>query len=145
MRGALLHVLGDILGSIVALVTGIVLLFVDWYWLDPVLSLVICVLIGVSAVRLLREAVHQLMDGVPLHMNIGDVRAFLQQIEGVESVEHVHVWRIHGQRIGLTAHVRLASMSDWPNVLHATERGLEERFGIGHVTLQPEAGIQKTT
>ncbi len=140
VRGALLHVLGDILGSIVALATGIVLLFTDWYWLDPVLSLVICVLIGVSALRLLREAVHQLMDGVPLDLSLDEVEDFLGRLPGVEHAHHIHVWRIHGGMIGLTAHLVVADPSRWAAIVHAAQTGLEERFNIRHATLQPSFG-----
>lgn len=144
VRGALLHVLGDILGSIVALATGIVLLFTDGYWLDPVLSLVICVLIGVSALRLLREALHQLMDGVPLGLSLDEVEQFLGQIPGVEQVHHVHVWRIHGTVIGLTAHLVVTDPGRWEAIVHAAREGLEERFNIRHATLQPTFGSTPT-
>ena len=140
VRGALLHVLGDILGSIVALVTGIVLLFTDWFWLDPALSLVICVLIGYSALRLLREAVHQLMDGVPLDLNLDEVEQFLGQLPGVEHAHHLHVWRIHGSVIGLTAHLVVNDPARWEAIVHAAREGLEEHFDIRHATLQPSFG-----
>lgn len=140
VRGALLHVMGDILGSIAALTTGIVLLFTDWYWLDPVLSLVICVLIGFSALHLLREAVHQLMDGVPLDLSLDEVGAFLGRIEGVEHAHHIHVWRIHGNMIGLTAHLVVNDPSRWETIVHAAREGLEERFNIRHATLEPSFG-----
>lgn len=142
VRGALLHVLGDLFGSIVALATGIVLLFTDWYWLDPVLSLVICVLIGISALRLLREAVHQLMDGVPLDLSLDEVEDFLNQLPGVEHAHHIHVWRIHGGMIGLTAHLVVPDPSRWPLIVHAAQTGLEERFNIRHATLQPSFGAE---
>ena len=140
VRGALLHVMGDILGSIVALTTGVVLLFVDWYWLDPVLSLLICGLIGYSALGLLREAVHQLLDGVPLDLDLEAVRAALNTLEGVEQARHVHVWRIHGQTIGLTAELDLAQPGDWSRILHSAQDMLHQRFHIDHATLQPNFG-----
>lgn len=140
VRGALLHVIGDILGSIVALVTGVVLLFVNWYWLDPMLSLLICGLIGFSALRLLREAVHQLLDGVPLELDLEAVRAALNTLEGVEQARHVHVWRIHGKTIGLTAELDLAQPGDWSRVLHSAQDLLRARFHIDHATLQPNFG-----
>jgi cobalt-zinc-cadmium efflux system protein len=140
VRGALLHVMGDILGSIVALVTGVVLLFADWYWLDPVLSLLICGLIGFSALGLLREAVHQLLDGVPLDLDLEAVRTALNAIEGVEQARHVHIWRIHGQIIGLTAELAVREASDWERILHSAQDMMHERFHIDHATLQPSFG-----
>lgn len=140
VRGALLHVLGDILGSIVALATGIVLLFTDWFWLDPLLSLVICVLIGLSALRLLREAVHQLMDGVPLDIDLAEVEDFLAHLEGVERAHHIHVWRIHGGTIGLTAQLVVDDPAHWESILCAARAGLKTRFDIPHATLEPSFG-----
>lgn len=140
VRGALLHVMGDILGSIVALVTGVVLLFADWYWLDPALSLLICVLIGYSALNLLREAMHQLLDGVPLELDAEAVRLALAEIAGIEQAEHVHIWRIQGNTIGLTAELGVRDASEWAHVLHAAQDMLHERFHIDHATLQPSFG-----
>ena len=137
VRGALLHVIGDILGSIVALVTGLVLLFVDWYWLDPLLTLVICGLIGFAAINLLREAAHQLMDGVPLELDLDEIRHALDEIEGVERSHHLHVWRIQGRTIGLTAELELRDAQDWSQVLSAAQHMLHQRFNIDHATLQP--------
>ncbi|MEW6765681.1 MAG: cation diffusion facilitator family transporter [Pseudomonadota bacterium] len=144
VKGALLHVMGDILGSIAALTTGIVLLFTDWYWLDPALSLLICVLIGFSALHLLREAVHQLMDGVPLDLHLDAVEAFLAQLEGVEQARHVHVWRIHGNVIGLTAHLVVTDPAQWNCIVEHAHDGLEGRFNIRHATLQPTFGCTPT-
>ncbi|MEW5973137.1 MAG: hypothetical protein AB1713_05205 [Pseudomonadota bacterium] len=104
------------------------------------LSLVICVLIGVSALRLLREAVHQLMDGVPLDLSLDEVEAFLGRLPGVEHAHHVHVWRIHGGMIGLTAHLVVNDPGRWEAIVHAAREGLEERFNIRHATLQPSFG-----
>jgi cobalt-zinc-cadmium efflux system protein len=140
VRGALLHVMGDIFGSIVALTTGVVLLFANWYWLDPVLSLLICGLIGFSAISLLREAVHQLMDGVPGELDLELIRSTLSEIEGVEHAHHVHVWRIQGQSIGLTAELQLHDAQGWSQVLHTAQDVLRERFNINHATLQPSFG-----
>ncbi len=140
VRGALLHVMGDILGSIVALVTGVVLLFADWYWLDPVLSLLICGLIGFSALRLLREAVHQLLDGVPLDLDLEMVREELNALDGIEQTRHVHVWRINSKIIGLTAELVVREARDWERVLHSAQDMLHERFHIDHATLQPSFG-----
>lgn len=141
VRGALLHVIGDILGSIVALVTGVVLLFADWYWLDPALSLLICGLIGYSAFNLLREATHQLLDGVPLELDTEAVRLALLEIAGIEKAAHVHIWRIQGHTIGLTAELGVLHANDWAHVLHAAQDMLHERFHIDHATLQPRFGV----
>jgi len=141
VRGALLHVIGDILGSIVALVTGVVLLFADWYWLDPALSLLICGLIGYSAFNLLREATHQLLDGVPLELDTEAVRLALMEIAGIERVVHIHIWRIQGHTIGLTAELSVLHADDWAQVLHNAQDMLHERFHIEHATLQPSFGV----
>ncbi|MEW5837710.1 MAG: cation diffusion facilitator family transporter [Pseudomonadota bacterium] len=137
VRGALLHVMSDILGSIVALITGVALLFTDWYWLDPLLSLLLCALIAFTAFGLLRDAAHQLLDGVPRELDMDEVRNALDAIDGVNRAYHLHVWRIQGDNIAMTAELELTDARDWTRVLSEAQHILHERFDIGHATLQP--------
>ena len=139
-RGALLHVMGDLLGSIAALVAGAVIWFTGWTPIDPLLSLFICALILVSSLRLFREALHALMEGTPLHLSLEDIGRAIAAVEHVRSVHDLHVWTLSSDRIALSAHLVLDDMGDWNGVLSAVSRMLAERYGIAHVTLQPEAG-----
>lgn len=138
VRAALLHVLGDTLGSVAALAAGAVIYFTGWLPIDPLLSLFVAVLILVSAVRLLREALHVLMEGVPFNLNLAEVGQALAQIPGVASVHDLHIWTLASGRVALSAHLEIHAMQGWPSILHAARQLLAARFDIDHVTLQPE-------
>lgn len=137
-RTALLHVMGDMLGSFAALLAGAVIYFSGWMPIDPLLSLFVSALILYSAVDLLREALHVLMEGVPLHLRLEKVGQAMARMEGVRSVHDLHIWTLSSGRVALSAHVELGEMGIWPEVLAATRTMLHEEFAIDHVTLQPE-------
>ena len=137
-RAALLHVLGDLLGSVAALAAGAVIYFTGWMPIDPILSLFISALILISTVKLLREVVHVLMEGVPAHLEIGEVTDALTAIPRVQEIHSVHIWALSSQVSALSAHVVLKDMQTWHEVLPDLRRMLHERFSIDHVTLQPE-------
>jgi cobalt-zinc-cadmium efflux system protein len=138
-RAAALHVLGDTLGSIGALTSGLVIALTGWTPADPIAALFICVLIAVSSLRLLREAVHALMEGVPLKLSVDAVGMEIARQEGVASVHDLHIWTLSGSRIALSAHVVVRDLAAWDRTLHALQHLMHERFGIEHVTLQPES------
>lgn len=139
-RGALLHVLGDLLGSVAALVAGAVVVWTGWTPIDPLLSLLICVLILASSLRLLREVLRALLEGVPAHLSLEQVGQALAGVPGVRSVHDLHVWTLSSNRIALSAHLVIESLEHWPEVL-AEARHVLLHQGIGHVTLQPEAAV----
>lgn len=141
-RGALLHVLGDLLGSMAALLSGIVIWSTGWLPIDPLLSLAICVLILVSSLRLLREALHALMEGVPFDLSLNDIGAAMAGITGVRSVHDLHIWTLSSKRIALSAHLVIDDLGQWDRVLHDVAHMLDERFHIEHVTLQPETIVR---
>ena len=141
-RAARLHVLGDALGSIAALASGVLIAVGGWTTVDPIASLAICVLIGASALRLLRESLHALMEGVPRGLSVEAIGAEMASVEGVLSVHDLHVWTLSGSRAALSAHVMVKSLQQWEKVLHDLQRRLHEKFGIDHVTLQPETGTR---
>jgi cobalt-zinc-cadmium efflux system protein len=142
VRAALLHVIGDLLGSVAALVSGIVIVATGWTPIDPLLSLLIVALILVSAVRVLREAVHALMEGVPLYLDVDQIGRTLASQEGIHSVHDLHVWSLSAERTALSAHLVVADLANWESVLPAARTLLAKRFGIEHVTLQPECLVQ---
>lgn len=138
-RAALLHVLGDALGSVAAITAGVVIVATGWTPIDPLLSLLVAALILVSALRLLREAVHVLMEGVPLHVRLDAVGRDLAMLDGVRRVHDLHVWTLSSGSIALSAHLEIRNLADWPDILAAARHALDARHGIHHVTLQPEA------
>jgi len=137
VRGAFLHVLGDILGSVAAIAAGIVVWLTGWTPIDPLLSLLIGGLVLAASLRLLRDALHGLMDGVPFHLDLADFGRELAAVPGVIEVHDLHVWALSGQRLALTAHVRMDDLSGWPVVLADLQREAAEH-GIDHTTFQPE-------
>lgn len=138
MRGALIHVIGDLVSSVAALIAGAVIWATGWLTIDPILSLVIAVLILVTTLRLLRDTLHVLMEGVPRAVDFEEIGGALAAIRGVAVVHDLHVWSIGSERAALSAHLEIDRLDDWPTILHAARRLLRERFGIEHVTLQPE-------
>lgn len=137
-RAALLHVMGDLLGSVAALAAGVVIHFTGWTPIDPLLSMLICGLILAATLRLLRQATHTLLDGVPPQLSLTEIGTAMAGVEGVRSVHDLHVWSLDSRETALSAHIVLLRGEDWPEALAQLKALLSERFGIGHVTLQPE-------
>ncbi len=137
-RAAMLHVLGDLLGSVAALAAGAVIYYTGWLPIDPILSVFICVLLLASTINLLREAIHVLMEGTPHNIDTDAVESAMQGVAGVASVHDIHIWTLASGVVALTAHVQLLDLHGWMNVLPRMREMLDESFGINHVTLQPE-------
>ena len=137
-RAALLHVLGDLLGSVAALISGVVIAFTGWTPIDPLLSLGIGALIVVSSLRLLREALHGLMEGTPFNLAPEEVGRALATVPGVASVHDLHIWAVKAEQPLLSAHLVVHDIARWESVLEASHALLAERFEIRHATLQPE-------
>lgn len=141
-RAAMLHLVGDALGSAAALVAGLVIAFTGWLRVDVVASVAIGLLIATSAARLVRESLHALMEGVPLGLSVESIGNEMAGVDGVISVHDLHVWTLSGSRTALSAHVVVANLPQWDLTLGALQRRLHEKFGIDHVTLQPESGTR---
>lgn len=137
-RAAVLHAVGDLLGSIAAMISGGVIYFSGWLPIDPLLTIVIAVLILYSTVMLLREALNVLMEGVPYGLELEVVGRQMASVGGVVSVHDLHVWTLSSGILALSAHVVVQDLREWDRLLPITRSMLMDRFGIGHVTLQPE-------
>jgi cobalt-zinc-cadmium efflux system protein len=133
-------VTSDVVGSVAALAAGAVVYFTGWQPIDPILSLVIAILILASTIHLLREALHVLMEGVPHSVKLEEVGKSIARIDGVRSVHDLHIWNISSGRVALSAHLDVDDLSNWPATLEQARYALKERYGIDHVTLQPEVG-----
>jgi cobalt-zinc-cadmium efflux system protein len=138
MRAALLHVLGDLLGSLAALLSGVIIWATGWFAVDPALSLLIALLIAYSSLKLVREAFHGLMEGVPLHLSLEEIGKAMAGVEGVSGVHDLHIWSLTAERIALSAHVVIGRLESWPEILPRLQALLAQRYGIEHPTLQPE-------
>ena len=139
IRAALLHVLGDALGSVAAIVAGAVIWFTGWTPIDPLLSILIGGLILASSMRLLREAVHATLDGVPFSMDIEQIGLSLAKVAGVSEVHDLHVWPIAAERLAISAHVRVENIADWARILDDLT-AVAGKLDINHVTFQPKTG-----
>src|SRR5262249_57888250 len=113
-----------------------------WTPIDPLASLAICALIAISALRLMRESLHALMEGVPHNLSVEAIGAEMARIQGVISVHDLHVWTLSGSRIALSAHVVVRSLNEWNRMLGDLQHRLHDAFGIDHVTLQPESATR---
>lgn len=138
VRAAFLHVLGDLLGSVGALVAALLVTTFGWTWADPAASLAIVVILALGAWRLVSQAVHVLMEGTPVGVDVEEVRACLAGTPGVAGVHDLHLWCLREGNPVLTAHLVVDHSVAPPSVLRGATERIQERFGIEHVTLQIE-------
>ena len=136
-RAAFLHVVGDLLGSLAALVAGGVILATGWTPADPILSLAISLLVLVSAWRLVRESVDVLLEAAPAHIPLAAVHERLASVPGVSSVHDLHVWTVTSGVVAMSGHLVVRDPGDHQRVLEQVQGRMGE-FGIGHVTVQVE-------
>ncbi|MEQ1881962.1 MAG: cation diffusion facilitator family transporter [Burkholderiales bacterium] len=137
-RAILLHVMADAIASVAALLSGAVIYFTGWRPIDALLSIVIALLILFSTLRLLRDALHVLMEGVPSGLDLPEIGRALSGIGGVHSVHDLHVWNIASGQVALSAHMEVGDFSRWEIILESARSLLGNRYSIHHVTLQPE-------
>lgn len=137
-RAALVNVLGDLLGSVAAIVAGAVIYFTGWNQIDPILSIFVSLLILKTTWGILRESTQFLMESVPEGIDYLQVGADLAALTGVVSVHDLHVWDMSPGEPALIGHLEITDLAHWPVVLEAVRTMLLEKHGIDHVTLQPE-------
>jgi cobalt-zinc-cadmium efflux system protein len=138
VRGAWLHVLTDALGSVGAIVAGLLIWLLGWDWIDPAVSVLIALLVVYSSWSLLQESVGVLMEWAPRGLDVDEVRNAMVAVHGVAAVHDLHVWTITSGMDALSAHVQAADGACSRALLKALRGQLHERFGIEHVTLQIE-------
>ena len=137
-RAALVHVMGDLLGSVGALAAGLVIQFTGWMPADALLSIFVSLLILKSTFSILGESYHFLMEGVPLHIDYSQVGKDLKGVDGVLAVHDLHVWEMTPGFPALIGHIEIADMQEWPQIMSRINTMLLSQHGIDHVTLQPE-------
>jgi len=137
VRGAYLHILGDLLASVGVIAAALIIRFTGWLAADPIASLIATALIVRGAWRLVREAVDVLLESTPAHIALGDVRAKLEGIAGVQSVHDLHVWSVSSGMVALSAHAIVPDNSHSQTVLEKA-CALLGTMGIHHVTIQIE-------
>ena len=138
MRGAYLHVIGDLLGSIGTLLAGLVIVVTGWTLADPIISIVIALLILVSAWRLVTESVDVLLEAAPGNISLGDVETRIASIPGISDVHDLHVWTVTSGMVAMTGHAVLDDPDRSQLVLELLGERMAE-LGIHHVTIQLES------
>ena len=137
-RAALVHVMGDLLGSIAALIAGVVIQLTGWMPIDAILSILVSLLILKSTISILHESYHFLMEGVPLHIDYLQVGKDLRSVPGVLAVHDLHVWEMTPSFPALIGHIEIGNIQEWPDIMARINEMLLNKHGIDHVTLQPE-------
>lgn len=138
VRAALLHVLGDALGSVGAIAAAVAILWFGSLWADPAVAIAIALLILFSAFRLVRESLDVLMEGTPPHVDVDALLAAIRAVPGVLDVHDLHVWTLTSGYHALSAHVDVAPDADPHAVLHILSDLAQQRFAIAHTTYQLE-------
>jgi cobalt-zinc-cadmium efflux system protein len=136
IRGAFVHMAADAMISAGVVLAGALALLFGWNWLDPLVSLAIAALIVAGTWGLFRQSLHLLFDGVPEGVDLHAVRALLESLPGVERVHDLHVWAMGTTETALTAHLVMPHGNADDAFLEQATQRLQDRFAIGHVTLQ---------
>jgi cobalt-zinc-cadmium efflux system protein len=138
VRGAYYHVIFDALGSVGALIAGLLIYFTNWTTFDPLLSFLIGGLVLYSAWSLIRESIDILMESVPKHLNLTSIREAVKGLNGVVNIHDLHIWSIGSQSHALSAHIKIRPDSDPVEVRTRVETLLQRNFHLEHTTLQVE-------
>lgn len=137
IHGAFLHILGDLLGSVGTIIAGVSILFWNFYLADPIISVIIAILILISAINLVNEAANILLEASPSHINVNAIEKELSKLPNVINVHDLHVWSISKKNIALSVHVVTAEAGSH-KLLCLIDELLLEKFEIRHTTIQLE-------
>ena len=140
IRGAALHVAGDLLGSVAAMVAAIIIIYTGWTLIDPILSVAVAFLILRSAWTLVKRSSHVLLEGAPEWLDVEEMQTrIVDSVSGVRGIHHVHVWGLTPQKLMLTMHLDLeASADSQSTVVREVKAFLQQEYGIGHSTIEVE-------
>jgi cobalt-zinc-cadmium efflux system protein len=137
MRSAILHVIGDLLGSVAAIVAAVVIYFTGWFPIDPILSIFVALLIVRSAVTILRQSAHILLEGAPTGLDRDAVKTdLLAEIPELHDVFHIHLWSLAEGKVNATLHATVINENQSEITLEKIRTRLKSEHGIGHVTIE---------
>ena len=139
IRGAFLHMAADTLVSIGVVISGIIIMYTDWYIIDPIIGIVIAIVILVSTWELLRDSMRLALDGVPEGIEVDEVAQLMRGTDHVTDVHHLHIWAMSTTENALTAHVVVDDEHEAASVRKALKEALCEK-GITHATIEIESG-----
>lgn len=138
VRSAFLHVIGDLLGSVGAIVAAVLIMLYGWYIADPIASMVVSVLVLYSGWNVLKESVNILMEAKPANIDFEEVIELLKSIDGVEDIHDLHIWMITSDFTSMTVHLHVKADADRDQILGLAKHAIYEKYGIKHVTIQIE-------
>ena len=140
IKSSYLHLLTDAISSAAVILGGLAILFWNFHWVDPVLTILIAVYITQESFKILSDAVHILMEGAPTDISIKEIQSVVEGLEDIEDIHHVHIWTVGENDIHLEAHINVPDMTiSKSNVLgDKIEKLLKSKFDISHITLQFE-------
>lgn len=138
IRGAYLHVLGDLASSVGVITAAIIILTTGWSVADPIISCLVAIIILIGSSRLLRESVDVLLEAVPGHIDLEALHRAIADVPGVEAVHDLHVWTLTSGYFAMSGHALIRDPKDHQRVLDAIHARMHDRFGISHVTVQVE-------
>lgn len=145
MRGAYLHVLSDMLGSVGAITAALLIIFFGWGWADPAASVIVAILVLRSGYFVTKAAVHVLMEGTPQNVDVDDILETISKTKGIHGIHDFHIWSITSGMNALSCHAVVdhhLTVAESEQILHNLEHSLEHK-GISHVTIQMETGAHK--
>ncbi|MBD8388592.1 cation diffusion facilitator family transporter [Dysgonomonas sp. BGC7] len=138
VKSAFLHVIGDLLGSVGAIIAAILIMLFGWYIADPIASMIVSVLVLYSGWNVLKDSVNILMEAKPSNIDTQDVINLLRSIDDVESVHDLHIWMITSDFAVMTVHLKVKKEANRDQILEKAKQYITEKFGIQHVTIQIE-------
>jgi cobalt-zinc-cadmium efflux system protein len=143
MKSAYLHLLTDMMASVAVLIGGLLMKFFQWYWVDPVLTVLIALYLIYMGYDLLKSSTRVLMLFTPDTIEVRQIVDTINELDSIKNVHHVHIWQLNEEELHLEAHIdfdRDINLSEFDSVLEKIEALVREKYGINHVNIQPEFG-----
>ncbi|WP_371018452.1 cation diffusion facilitator family transporter [Pseudalkalibacillus sp. JSM 102089] len=138
LRSAFLHVLGDLLGSIGAIIAALLIMFIGWNYADPIASAIVAILVLISGIRVTKDSFHVLMEGTPSNIDLQKVKEALVEIDGVNSIHDLHIWNITSDFPSFTCHIVVNQGVNRDQMLKNAGQKLHDQFELTHTTIQIE-------
>lgn len=141
MRSAYLHLLTDTAASVAVLIGGLLMKYYEWYWVDSLLTVLIAVYLFIVGYDLLKSSFRVLMLFTPEELNLDEITRSINEFPEIKNIHHIHIWELNEEEVHLEAHMEFnknISISEFNQILEKVENMLNSRFGINHITIQPE-------
>lgn len=138
VKSAYLHVIGDLFGSIGAVIAAILIITLDWYLADPIASMIVSILILYTGWHILKDTINVLMEAKPAQVDYQQIVKMLNNIQGVQAIHDLHIWMITTELVSMTVHVRVTSEADRDQIVEDINKIIFLKFGIKHITVQTE-------